>query len=146
MIKTKEEILKEYPHLAPKQVQVQSVDDRDKLILDEIINKFNHRFDDSKFNQKYLIELFCLQLSKIPHDLIKLCGLLNDILNPAEYVAKCCISRQESGPSYQCSYDEYLNVEIKHVDYIVKSLKQQINDYTEKSKELIVKKFVNSQS
>lgn len=143
MIKTKEEIFKEYPHLAPKQVQVQSVEDHDKSILDEIINKFNHRFEDSKYPE-ILIELFCLKLSKIPHDLIKLCGLLNDILNPAEYVAKCSISREESGPSYQCSYDEYLNVEINHVDSIVRSLKLYINDYTEKSKELIVKKFVNS--
>lgn len=144
MIKTKEEILKEYPHLAPKQVQVQSVDDRDKLILDEIINKFNHRFDDSKFNQKYLIEQFNLKLSTVPHDLIKLGNDLNDILYSAEYIAKCNISREETGPSWRNEYDTYLNVNIKHVDCIVRDLKIQINDYSEKSKGLIIKKFVNS--
>ena len=145
MIKTKEEILKEYPHLAPKQVQVQSVDDRDKLILDEIINKFSHRFEDT--NNKYpqqLIEQFNLKLSTVPHDLIKLGNDLNDILYSAEYIAKCNISREETGPSWRNEYDTYLNVDIKHVDCIVRSLKIQINDYSEKSKELIIKKFVNS--
>ena len=145
MIKTKEELLKEYPHLAPKQVQVQSVEDHDKLILDEIINKFSHRFEDT--NNKYpqqLIEQFNLKLSKTPHDLIKLCGLLNDILYQAEYIAKCSISREESGPSWRNEYDTYLNVNIKHVDCIVRDLKIQINDYSEKSKGLIIKKFVNN--
>lgn len=145
MIKTKEEILKEYPQFAPVQYQKPSVEERDKMILDDIINKFNHRFDDT--NNKYpqqLIEQFNLKLSTVPHDLIKLCNNLNDILYPAEYIARYSISREESGPSWRGEYDTYLNVHIKHVDCIVRDLKIHIDSYSEKSKELIVKKFVNS--